>query len=68
MGTVAPKVEGRILEVNEEDGNHLYTVKEGDYLAKISKMFNVKIDTLLKTNDIENIDMIYVGQKINIPM
>jgi len=68
MGTVSPKVEGRILEVNEDNGSYVYTVKEGDYLAKISQMFNVKVDSLLEANDIENRDMIYVGQKINIPM
>lgn len=68
MGTVAPEVEGRILEVNQEDGNYVYKIKEGDYLAKISKMFNVKMDSILEVNDIENRDMIYAGQEINIPM
>ncbi|MCF8008597.1 MAG: 5'-nucleotidase C-terminal domain-containing protein [Halanaerobiales bacterium] len=66
-GTVAPKVEGRIIEVQKEGNNYVYEVKDGDYLAKISQLFNVKIDSIVKANNIESPNMIYVGQKLMIP-
>lgn len=66
-GTVAPEVEGRIIEVDKEGSNYIYTIEKGDYLAKISKMFNVKIGTILENNDIECPDMIYAGRKLVIP-
>jgi len=66
-GTVAPKEEGRIIEVDQQNGNYVYTVEEGDYLAKISRMFNVKVDAIVETNNMESRNMIYVGQKLVIP-
>jgi len=66
-GTVAPKVEGRIIEVDQQNGNYVYTVEEGDYLAKISRMFNVKVDAIVEANNLENRSMIYVGQELTIP-
>lgn len=44
-----------------------YIVKKGDTLTKISKMFNVSVDELIKINNIKNKDLIYVNQKIIIP-
>jgi len=67
-GTVAPVREGRIIEVDKEGNNYIYDVSKGDYLAKISKMFNVKIDAIMEANNIESANMIYVGQEIAIPM
>ncbi len=67
-GTVAPVREGRIIEVDKEGNNYIYDVRKGDYLAKISKMFNVKIDAIMEANNIESANMIYAGQEIAIPM
>lgn len=67
-GTVAPVREGRIIEVDKEGNNYIYDVSKGDYLAKISKMFNVKIDAIMEANNIESANMIYVGQEIAVPM
>jgi 2',3'-cyclic-nucleotide 2'-phosphodiesterase (5'-nucleotidase family) len=67
-GTVAPSKEGRIIEANMEGNNYIYTVEDGDYLAKISRMFNVKTDAIMEANNIESRNMIYVGQEIKIPM
>ncbi len=67
-GTVAPSEEGRIIEVGIEGNNYIYTVEDGDYLAKISRMFNVKTDAIMEVNNIESRNMIYVGQEIKIPM
>jgi LysM repeat protein len=45
-----------------------YTVKQGDYLYKIANSFNISIDDILSVNSIEKNDIIYPGQKINIPI
>lgn len=66
-GTVAPKEEGRIIEVDKQDSNYVYTVEKGDYLAKISMMFNVKIDAIVEANNLESRNMIYAGQELMIP-
>ena len=45
-----------------------YTVASGDSLASIANRFNVSLDDLLEANpDIENQDVISIGQVINIP-
>lgn len=41
-----------------------YTVKRGDNLTKIAKMFGVTVQDLVKWNDIKNPNLIYPGQKI----
>lgn len=49
------------------DGN-TYTVASGDSLASIANRFNVSLDDLLEANpDIENQDVISIGQVLNIP-
>lgn len=45
-----------------------YIVKKGDNLTKISRLYNVSIDELVRMNNIKNKDLIYVGQKLLIPM
>ncbi len=44
----------------------LYIVQRGDYLAKISKKFNVKIDAIKSLNNLKN-DTIRLGQKLKLP-
>jgi len=45
-----------------------YTVKSGDTMSEIAKSNNVSFQDLSKANTkIKNIDLIYVGQTINIP-
>ena len=44
----------------------VYVVQNGDYLAKISKRFNVTIDSIKRLNGLKS-DMIRVGQKLKIP-
>lgn len=44
-----------------------YIVQRGDYLAKISKRFNVKLDALRKANPQIKDDKIMIGQTIKIP-
>ena len=44
-----------------------YTVKSGDTLEAIAKNSGVKLDALIKANDIENPNLIKVGQQLTIP-
>lgn len=44
--------------------NVTYTVKAGDTLSKIAAANNTTVDALAKLNDISNVDLIYVGQKL----
>lgn len=43
-----------------------YTVKKGDTLTKIAKMFNTTVQTLVQLNNIANPNLIYPGQKIRV--
>lgn len=46
----------------------IYTVKQGDTLYKIAKKYNLTIESILNANpQIENADMIYPGEVLNIP-
>lgn len=44
--------------------NVTYTVKAGDTLSKIAAANNTTVSALAKLNDISNVDLIYVGQKL----
>lgn len=41
-----------------------YTVKKGDTLTSIAKKYNTTVDKLVKLNDIENKNLIYVGEEL----
>ena len=45
----------------------IYIVQNGDYLAKISKKFNVTINSIRKLNPSIKGDVIQVGQKLKLP-
>ena len=47
-------------------GYTVYIVQKGDYLAKISKKYNIKIDAIKKLNNMTS-DNIRLGQKIKLP-
>ena len=44
----------------------VYIVQRGDYLAKISKKYNIKIDAIKKLNNMTS-DNLRLGQKIKLP-
>ena len=48
--------------------NILYIVKKGDNLTKISKQYGVLIDDIVKSNNIKNKNLIYICQKLIIPI
>lgn len=52
--------------VTTASGN-TYTVASGDTLAAIANRFNVDLDNLIEVNNIENQDVISVGQQLIIP-
>lgn len=43
-----------------------YTVRKGDTLSGIAKKYNTTVTFLAKLNNIQNVNLIYVGQKIRI--
>ena len=45
----------------------MYTVQRGDYLAKISKRYNVKVDAIRKLNPQIKKDVIWIGMKLKLP-
>ena len=45
----------------------VYTVKPGDTLWKISRFYNVSLDSLFAANGLNSSSIIYPGQKIKIP-
>ena len=44
-----------------------YVVQRGDYLAKISKRFNIKLDSIRKLNPSIKKDVVRIGMKIKLP-
>ena len=50
----------------EEPETTVYVVQSGDYLAKISKRFNVTIASIKRVNNMKG-DIVRVGQKLKIP-
>ena len=44
--------------------NQYYTVRKGDTLSGIAKTYNTTVSYLAKLNNIKNVNLIYVGQKL----
>lgn len=45
-----------------------YTVKAGDTLSKIAKAYNTSVKKLAELNNIQNVDLIRVGQVLKVPL
>ena len=58
----------KFINVNDDNSEIIYIVKEGDTLIKIANLYNTTYEELAKYNNIENPDLIYVGDKIRIPV
>ena len=52
------------LDISTLDSINIYVVKPGDNLWKIAKKYKTSVEKIVKTNNIENPDVINVGEKI----
>ena len=57
---------GPILKIKTNNSNIVYTVKKGDTLSEIAQKYNTSVSELVRLNNIQNPDYIYVGEKIKI--
>ena len=56
-----------VVEVKPVEPEYtVYIVQRGDYLAKISKKFNIKVDAIKKLNNMTT-DNVRLGQKLKLP-
>ncbi|HVO42007.1 MAG TPA: LysM peptidoglycan-binding domain-containing protein [Aggregatilineales bacterium] len=65
-GAIRPNV-ASLADKSPTDSGKTYVVQEGDTLYAISTRFGVKIQAVAQTNNIANINLIYIGQSIVIP-
>ena len=47
-------------------GDIIYTVKRGDTLLQIARIYNVTVNHIVELNDIQNPNLIYPGEKLRI--
>lgn len=52
---------------NNSNNNNYYTVVKGDTLYMLARRFNTTINELAKINNIKNVNLISIGQKLIIP-
>lgn len=57
---------GGLLFTNVASADTNYTIEQGDTLNAISERFDTDADTLAKLNNIENKNLIYAGETLNI--
>lgn len=59
---------GSMADIEESTGNSdrisIYVVREGDSLSQIAKMFEVSVNTIIWSNDIDKGDLIRTGQTL----
>lgn len=64
---VESKSEVKSAEVKPVEPEYtIYIVQRGDYLAKISKRYNIKVDAIKNLNNLKG-DVIKIGQKLKLP-
>ena len=65
------QIERELLGIPEERQQQQqdteYTIQSGDNLTSIARLYNMTIEDLVTANDIENANMIRVGQVLRIP-
>lgn len=60
------EVQNRVNELLGANNDKTYTIKPGDTLSGIANKYGVTVDYLKNKNNIQNVDLIYVGQIIKI--
>lgn len=63
--TLAPTPTAVVVEI--EPARLTYTVQQGDLLGSIANTFGVPLGALISVNDMDNPDLISIGQEIIIP-
>lgn len=58
------KIEDAPLDLKNISSINIYVVKKGDSIWKIAKKYKTSMDNIIKTNNLENPDLINIGQKI----
>lgn len=64
---IYPNMRLKIRGEQEKVEKNYYTIKENDNLYEIAKKFNVTVNELKEINEIEDINLIYSGQVLEIP-
>ncbi|WP_315121757.1 5'-nucleotidase C-terminal domain-containing protein [uncultured Clostridium sp.] len=55
-------------ELKPSDKKVIYTVKSGDCLSSIGEKYNISYKKIAAENNIKNIDLIFIGQQLVIPI
>lgn len=66
LGNLYNEVQKKVNEILKVNTNSekIYIVKKGDCLCNIAKKFNTTVEKIAKDNNITNVDLIYVNQKL----
>lgn len=66
LGNLYNEVQKRVNEIlrGNTQKEEIYIVKKGDCLCNIAKKFNTTVEKIAKDNNITNVNLIYVGQKL----
>lgn len=62
--SIIEKIEDALLNSENLDSINIYIVKKGDSLWNIAKKYKTSVDKIVKTNEIENPDVINIGDKL----
>lgn len=64
LGSLYDDVQKKVNEIVKSKKTTTYTVKKGDTLITIARKFNTTYKEISRKNNIENVNRIYVGQKL----
>ena len=66
LGNLYNEVQKKVNEILKVNTNSekIYIVKKGDCLCNIAKKFNTTVEKIAKDNNITNVNLIYVNQKL----
>jgi LysM repeat protein len=66
LGNLYNEVQKKVNEILKVNTNSekIYIVKKGDCLCNIAKKFNTTVEKIAHDNNITNVDLIYVNQKL----
>ncbi len=67
-GSSPPATPTEVAAPPEPGETEIYTVKQGDSLSAIAARYGVSANRLLEINDLADPDLVYVGQRLTIPV